>query len=70
MIAEIPPDQSFDWPAPEVLIERAQLCAARHAYMRGHERDTWAGVDDASLRRVVRRLLALRWAYREGRVTS
>lgn len=70
MIAEFPPGRGFEWPPAEVLVERAQMVSAIHAYLRRAEHDTWAGTDDAMLRRVIRRLLALRWAYRQGRVTS
>ena len=53
-----------------VLVERARVLAAVHEYLRHAERETWSGVDDAGLRRAIRRWLALRWAYRQGRVTS
>lgn len=70
MIADFPPDQGIDWPPPEVLIERAQMVSAILAYLRGTEHDTWIGTGDAALRRVIRHWLALRWAYRKGRVQS
>ena len=70
MIAEFPPDQEAGLAPDDVLVERARVLSAVHAYLRHAEHDTWSGVDDTGLRLVIRRLLALRWAYRQGRVTS